>query len=224
MLAPGFANRAAALGLSRFDWWRDWRGRAVAIIACGASAKSAEISLLRGKMPVLAIKEAAVDLCPWADVVYGCDAPWWRYRSGLPAFKGLKLRWAENGCDEYPDVHPVTIQHKELDRIIVEEPGVIGSGRNSGFQALNIAVQFGATRILKIGFDIQGEHFYGRNNWMKANNPDAYNFQRWTAAFGLAAEDLKQLGIEAVNASPISALTCFRAMTVAQALECWSLS
>ena len=63
------------------------------VIATGQSAKTAKIEVLRGRLKIIAIKEAAVDLCPWADVAYGCDAPWWTHRKGLPDFKGLKIGW-----------------------------------------------------------------------------------------------------------------------------------
>lgn len=156
------ANRAARLGPARFPWWKDWRGGACAIIASGPSAKGVDYAGLRGRLPVLAIKETAVDLCPWADVAYGCDAPWWVFRRGLPDFKGVKIAWAASACDQFRDLHKVEIKDINLDELLLEEPMVIGSGGNSGFQALNIAVQFGASRIMLIGFDMQdrsGVHY-----------------------------------------------------------------
>jgi hypothetical protein len=117
------------------DWFLDWSSAGAAIVAPGPSAKSADVAKLKGKVPVFAVKQG-VDLCPWADAVYGCDAAWWRFRRGLPTFSGLKLRWSGNGCCDFSDVVGVTIRDNALDRIIVDEPGVIGSGRNSGFQAL----------------------------------------------------------------------------------------
>lgn len=89
---------------------------------------------------------------------------------------------------------------------------MVGSGGNSGFQALNLAVQFGARRILLVGFDMNdrgGVHWYGRNSWPMANNPDHNNFRRWIAAFEGAAPLLKSMGIEVVNLSPHSAIQCF---------------
>jgi hypothetical protein len=102
--------------------------------------------------------------------------------------------------------------------------GVIGGGGNSGFQALNLAVQFGARRIILIGFDMSdagGVHWYGRNNWQMANNPNSSNFMRWTAAFDRAAPVLEQAGVEVVNAAPHSALRCFKRTSVADALKAW---
>lgn len=97
----------------------------------------------------------------------------------------------------------------------------MGSGGNSGFQALNLAVQWGAAQILLIGFDMTdagGAHWYGRNNWTGANNPDQNNFKRWIAAFESAAVTLKRMGVEVVNCSPHSALGCFPKMSIEAAL------
>ena len=43
----------------------------------------------------------------------------------------------------------------------------IGGGGNSGFQALNLALQWGARKIILVGFDLTDEnglHWYGRNS------------------------------------------------------------
>jgi hypothetical protein len=222
-------SRGAAAALPRDhvdcvkpDWFLDWSSAGAAIVAPGPSAKSADVAKLKGKVPVFAVKQG-VDLCPWADAVYGCDAAWWRFRRGLPTFSGLKLRWSGNGCCDFSDVVGVTIRDNALDRIIVDEPGVIGSGRNSGFQALNIAVQFGARRILLIGFDMHGQHFYGRNNWAMCSNPDEWNFSKWRRAFAAGAADLKALGVEVVNLSMPSTLSCFRKASVDQVISEWNL-
>lgn len=157
-----------------------------------------------------------MDLCPWADVVYGCDAAWWKHRRGLPEFNGLKITWAGNSFPEYPHIAGVKIAHGKRDKYtddLVLDPGSIGGGGNSGFQALNLAVHFGAKRILLIGFDMHGNngaHWYGRNHWPMANNPAESNFKRWIAAFNGAAPVLERMGIEVVNANPMSALKCFR--------------
>lgn len=93
-----------------------------------------------------------------------------------------------------------------------DEVGKIGGGGNSGFQALNLAVQLGATRVLLIGFDMHdrgGVHWYGRNNWVGANNPTDSNFRRWIRALNIAAPVLANRGVEVVNASPFSDLQCF---------------
>lgn len=108
------------------------------------------------------------------------------------------------------------------DRLHLEEQGTIGAGGNSGFQALNLAVQWGARKILLVGFDMTdkaGVHWYGRNGWPMANNPDHSNFKRWIAAFEGAADALLAAGAEVFNSSKISALTCFPRLSIREFLE-----
>lgn len=219
-------------GKTKFDWWPDWRGQAVAIVASGPSAKKTNVDGLRGRLPVLAIKECAVDLCPWADVVYGCDGAWWKHRRGLPDRRGVKIVWEKDIPSQFPGVHAITIKETKNSRpndrryvneIMMDEPGVIGSGHNSGFQALNLSIQFGAVRIVLVGFDMRGEHYYGRNNWFKAGNPDQYQFERCIRAFNDNAPILKSLGVDVVNVSDRSELKCFRKSSIEQVLQDWSL-
>jgi hypothetical protein len=174
-------------------------------------------------LPVLAIKRC-VELAPFADAVYGCDGPWWRSVRGLPEFRGLKMCWDEAACNEF-GLRRVRIDPRH-DRMVFDQVGAVGAGGNSGFQAVNLAAQFGANRILLIGFDMHGrggEHWYGRNNWMMANNPDETNYRRWRAAFAGTASDLANRGIDVVNASPFSELSGYRRAGIAETLEAWDL-
>lgn len=214
----------AARAMDADAFWPDWRGRAVAIVASGPSAKQAGVGALKGRLPVLAIKKS-IELAPFADVVYGCDGPWWRDVRGLPQFNGLKLSYDAQACDQY-GLRSVRIPDKLSNRLRFDQVGTVGAGGNSGFQALNLAAQFGARRILLVGFDIHGrggEHWYGRNNWGFASNPTEDNYRRWRAAFETAAADLADRRIEVINASLLSDLKCFPRMRIAEALESWKL-
>jgi len=165
-----------------------------------------------------------VDLCPWADVVYGCDAPWWRHRHGLPEFRGLKVTWAGNAY-EAPGLRRVEIARERAgyrEDLLMEPAGTIGGGGNSGFQALNLALQWGARAILLVGFDMSdgaGVHWYGRNRWPMANNPDQTNFRRWIDAFGRSLPVLDAIKAKVFNASPHSALQCFPKVTIHEFLQ-----
>lgn len=205
--------------------WPDWKGQAVAIVASGPSTKKADVELLKGRLAVLAIKKN-VELAPWADAVYGCDYPWWRSVRGLPDFKGLKLAYDPRACTEFGCRKVEIPNHSKSDALLFDEIGSVGGGGNSGFQALNLAVQCGATRILLLGFDCQdrsGPHWYGRNGWTQSNNPSESNFRRWRAAFNGCAPVLKERGVEVVNASSLTELKCFPRWGVADALKEWGL-
>jgi hypothetical protein len=206
-------------------WFLDWSNEACAIVASGPSAKRVSIGALRGKLRVIAIKEC-VELCPWADVVYGCDAAWWRNALGLPKFTGLKVSATPRITTRFPDIEILKIPDPSSDRLALTTPGSVGSGGNSGFQALNLAVQFGARRVLLIGFDMTdryGVHWYGRANGNGRSNPAEWNFKRWRAGFDTASVQLKTAGVQVLNASDLSALTCFPKVTLEQVLHEWQI-
>lgn len=212
-------NRAAELGPGRIPWWKDWRDECCALIASGSSLPKDRLHLLRDRMHVAVIKEN-VNLCPWAEVVYGCDAPWWRHKRGLPDYKGLKV--AYDPQLNFGNINLIRIPDGLCDELLYDEPAVLGSGGNSGFQLLNLITQFGCTGILLLGFDMGGEHWYGRNLWDFANNPDNSNFRRWAKAFNKNAAKLKSMGVDVVNASK-GAITAFDKGTIEEAIERWGL-
>jgi hypothetical protein len=207
-------------------WFPDWSGCAAVIVASGPSAKKTDLAILRQKaqVRVIAIKES-YRLCE-PDVIYGCDRPWWHYKLGMPDFKGLRIAYDPALSEQYPQINLIKISLYE-DRVLLDKPGVIASGGNSGFQALNLAVQFGARQIALVGFDMHdrsGLHWYGRNEWTLANNPNENNFNRWRKAFALTAPILSNMGIDVANATRHSECKAFRFVpSVEVALQEWKI-
>ena len=202
--------------------WPDWTGRTVAILASGPSTKKAGVELLKGRVTTFAIKRN-IELTPWAEAVYGCDYPWWKSVRGLPDYKGWKFAYADRACDQF-GCKKVQIRDVKADRLLFDEVGSVGAGGNSGFQAFNLALQFGAARILLVGFDYAGEHWYGRNTWQGSGNPSESNFRRWRVTLDNAAPALRERGVEVVNASPNSTVKAYPKQTIAHALDAWGLT
>jgi hypothetical protein len=216
-------NKAAELGPQKFAWWPDWRGEAVAIVGSGPSIKKTDLSVLKDRIHVIAIK-VAVDLCPYAEVCYGCDAPWWIDRKGLPKFAGIRIHHG-NAANQFPGMHKCEIEISS-DNMLVEEPMKIGNGGNSGFQALNLAVQFGAKDIILVGIDCHergGVHWYGRNKWVNANNPMGTNYVRWMKGFDIARKDLDRLSVTVINSSMESEVKSFRKASLTDIMREWGL-
>lgn len=157
-------------------------------------------------------------------MVYGCDAPWWFANDGLPQFKGVKLCHDTSVCTTYADVNKVEIQ--DLDNMTFSRPGMVTYGGNSGYQAINLAAQFGARRILLVGFDMHGArgvHWYGQNRWKDARNPGDPEFVKWRDRLNSQGAYLAGRGIEVVNSSPDTALTGFRCADIETMLREWQL-
>jgi hypothetical protein len=216
-------NKAAELGPNSIAWWQDWRGQAAAIIGAGPSAKDPQLELLRDRhVHIIAINES-YRLAPWAEILYSCDYAWWAAHKGLPEFAGLKLTHDRRACREFSSLHRVEIENPGSDDLLVERPSYVGAGGNSGFQAMNLAIQFGAVRIMLIGIDCNlsnGEHWHGRHHY-QLNNPAESNVRRWKRAFDGAAGRLMSLGIDVVNCSPTSSLQNYPKLSISEALKRW---
>lgn len=205
----------------RPDWYPDWTGEACAIVASGPSTKRVNYKLLEGRLRTLAIKEN-IEICPWSEVVYGCDLAFWRNNLGMPKYTGLKVAY-KSPCADL--VKTIRID-KDKDRLLTDEPGLIGSGGNSGFQALNMVIQFGVNRVLLIGFDVSdqyGIHWFGRSQGNGRAQPAEWNFKRWRIAYATAAVQARTLGVQVLNATPLTSLTCFPVVSVEDALAEWRL-
>lgn len=215
--------RATELGLRQYSWWPDWRDECVAIVASGPTIKLVNVDCLKDRVHVIAIKQT-LEKCRWAEIVYGCDAAWWNHRKGLPEFRGIKLSHGTAAIQQFKDIRKVSI--KMVDEILVDEPLLVGNGGNSGFQAVNLAIQFGAKNIILIGFDLHdrgGAHWYGRNTAWGMNNPMRVNFDRWRNGFDAVKRRIKELDVDVVNVSPDSDLHAFRKQPLDEVLREWGL-
>ena len=225
------------IGSKKFDWWLDWRGECVAIVAAGPSAKRADLSKLRDRIHVIVVNES-YRLCSWADILYSCDAEWWNLRrNDVKEFRGLKLTNGPRN-DQWDGMNPTKLGIPDLKMIhiskknaiwvndfLFDEPGEIGSGGNSGFQTINLSGQFGATGIGLIGFDMHtnsGVHWHGEHP-IPLRNPDRSRMYQWRQDLEKRAFKLKKYDIDVVNCCADSTLQCFPKMTIDQMLERWGL-
>lgn len=92
--------------------------------------------------------------------------------------------------------------------------GLVGGGANSGFQALNMAFLMGFNHILLLGYDMQGDHFFG-NHPEELNRPSYYD--KMIECFNTI--NTKSLGITVLNCSRQSRLECFPKVDLDKALE-----
>jgi hypothetical protein len=202
-----------------------WPGQTVAIIGGGPSVTQAQVDYLKGRCRVIAVNDAYL-LCPWADVLYFCDDRWWGWHHKRPeyqAFAGIKVT-LENPrvCQLEPGVKPIRNMGRE--GLWPGRNGVM-TGANSGYQGINLAVHFGAKRILLIGFDMHmrggKSHWFGKhpiNHPTKTDNVPGDYSNTMLPNFPTLLDPLKQLGVEVINCTPGSALTCFPMMSLEDAL------
>lgn len=159
-------------------------------------------------------------MAPWADVLYACDEAWWKKYSGVPDFSGLKISHDGYRSPQEWNLRRIKIIRND-DRMHLSSFGVVGWGGNGGFHSLNLAAQFGAKRIVLVGFDMRldmGLHWHGKHV-SGLQNPTVTNVNRWRRCLDLAAPVLADAGVEVVNASMQSALSAFPKMRLEEAID-----
>jgi hypothetical protein len=206
----------------------EWKGQTAAILASGPSLTREQCEAVRGRCRVIAVNNQGIDtdcdgvrvpaFAPWADILYAADAKWWRgYEDRALKFAGRKvtvrhtLPWPEiyslTQSYDYPSYDP--------------RPGHVVSGGNSGYQALHLAVQLGARRVLLLGFDMKDGR-NGRRHWF-GSHPGKLNsrasFASWRSAMEKFSKVLEQMQIEVLNCTPDTALRCFRRCSIEEALR-----
>lgn len=187
--------------------WPDWSGETALIVGTGPSAAALPLHLAANKARCIAVK-SAWKFADWADVLYGIDVDWWLTNRGVPQFKGLKVTPSPTAARLFGLRQVKTV----LGARIVLEKGKLGcglrhGGGHSGWQAINLAVQFGARRIILVGFEMRGPRFNSHEAGVARLDPD--RTERWRREMDEAAGEFAAIGCEVINATPDSALTAY---------------
>lgn len=140
--------------------------------------------------------------------MYACDGDWWDRYAEL-RLSGWWECWTQDALAARR--YGLNWIPSEDRRGLSLDGALIHQGGNSGFQALNLAVLWGATRIELYGFDMRRgddgrRHFFGDHPKELQRDLD---FARAIRGFEEAAPQLRKLGVEVVNCTPGSALRCF---------------
>lgn len=107
-----------------------------------------------------------------------------------------------------------------------DEPGLslksgrIHSGLNGGYQAIGLAYLWGASKIVLLGYDFQrgpkGEtHHHGNH---EGGLPNLGTLPEWNRRMVQLGADLRDQGVEVINATRRTAITCFEKMSIESAL------
>lgn len=151
-------------------------------------------------------------------MLYACDERWWDFHKGAPEFEGVKLTQSKEAAEKYPDVKLIQGCHANGKGLSFDEK-TIHFGNNSGFQVLNLAYFFGATRIILIGYDMQRTndktHWHG-DHPKPMHQPSG--FEKWKKNFAIAAKQLKERNVKVINCTAITALNCFEKADLADVL------
>lgn len=184
-------------------------------LGSGPSLLPLDVQQCRGAGYVIAINET-YRLAPWADVLYAADYHWWDSHDGVPSFAGFKVGMEPFG-KRYPDVSRWrTSGPTGLD--VDFGARTLRTGGNSGYQAINLAVKLGATRILLLGYDMQpgpaGHHWHPPHH----EGDPAPDYDSCLKDYATLVDPLRRLNCSVINCSRETALTCFPRLSLDEAL------
>lgn len=164
----------------------------VCVLATGPSLTPEDVARVR-HLPCIAVSDA-YRLAPWASALVSADKAWWRVHA--PDFAGPCYALAD-----VPGVEKITD---------------LNMGSNSGLLGCHVAAhRMGATRILLLGVDMHGSHFFG------AHAPPLKNTsaERYVAMKKQFSEwHYQHKRVKVWNCNPESGLDCFPKMTLEVAL------
>jgi len=176
-----------------------WRGRTIVCIASGPSLTAEDCELVRQSGHPTIVVNKSFQRAPWADILFGMDAPFWtEYIHDIERdFAGE--RW---GYVRMP---------KEM-QVVATKGALYPTGwGNSGSFAVSLGVVGKPMRILLLGYDCQlgpnGEKHWHEDYPERMGN--AHSIKRWPYQFELVAKYAAAHGVRVVNCSRATALTCF---------------
>lgn len=198
----------------------EWKGRTVVIIASGPSVTQRDIDYIRrardaDKCRVIAIN-AMYQHVDFADALYFCDWKFYRWHAiddRNPVF--LDYPAPKYTITETPHIpaHIRRLRKASADGYgLCREPDAVEHGSNSGYQCLNLAFHYGASRIIMVGYDMKhgpaGE-IHCHEEHRVPTMPEAMGNILKGGYFESIAPELFREGVEVINTSMDSALHCF---------------
>lgn len=144
------------------------------------------------------------------------DRSWW-HEYGSEVDGDLEL-WTTSRAAA--SIYKLNHIHGEGGGGLPRNPSSIRLGGNSGFQALGLALHFGARRVTLLGYDMQIPAT-GRTHWhgdhgVKLGNPMQEKMLSWRRHFSELAGLVR---VPIVNATRETALKCFPRLDLAEALK-----
>lgn len=186
-------------------------------------AKLIEAARARGVVRVIAVNDNW-RLLPNADVLYACDGVWWDKHIGAAGEQFAGQLWTQDcvAAEKYQLCFVPCETGKAVTGLggMGRKTFVIRSGGNSGYQAMNLAYHFGATKLILAGFDSQRTD--KKAHWFGEHPPGlsrTHPYRSWLAHFEVLALDLAEEGIEVLNCSTETAIKSFRRADLRETLE-----
>ena len=185
----------------------------VYILGSGMSLDGFDYKKLDGRR-VIAVNDAGLRQYPQAHTLISTDAGWWRRRSGeLGAFRGDRIICTEPEVVSGVHDERLVIMRRLRQFGLSDETGILHGIFTGVHAAINLAAHELARRIVLLGVDLRADDVGGRKYTYPGEERTTIRtdrqFEQMRRALESCALPLARKGISVLNASPISALTCW---------------
>jgi len=184
-----------------------WDSRTVVCIASGPSLTDEDCELAKASGHPVVVTNTTFQLCPWADALFAFDLKWWRryHKQVERGFNGRRFTASLVAGNYGADV-------------LLGVPWFRGF-RNSGASAVSLAISGGARRVVMLGYDAGFDG--GKTHWHgdhPADLDNASSIEDWARQFEMLAKYAQRCGVEVLNASRRTRLTCFKRVNLEDVL------
>jgi hypothetical protein len=188
----------------------------VVCVASGPSLSAEDVEFCRDRADAVVVVNTSYQLALWATVLYAADSLWWAWHKGAPTFAGLKFTLARHAAKW----SGVQVLQNTGESGLELNPSGLRTGRNGGYQAMNVALHLGAARIVLLGYDMQPGPD-GTDHWHPDHPRRTWQpYALFVRHFDRVAELYQERGIEVLNCSRRTALTCFPRKTLREVFPC----
>jgi len=200
-------------------------GGTVLILGSGPSLTKADVDLARAHCDLtIAINDSYI-FAPDATALWGADDKWmvkWHQGCTAPHVHHMKTYPAFTGrfkfCLSRTPYADVLVLKRGPQTGLCREPNRVALGSNGAHQSINLAVHFGATRIILLGVDMKPGKVFRDGAWRESDHfawlgrhadDSKPPYAQCLSHMATLVAPLKALGVDVVNCSPDSALRVF---------------
>ncbi len=183
----------------KVDYRDKWLGKTIVCIASGPSLTKEDCDYISNKDVITLVTNTTYQICPWADLLFGFDAKWWKfYMDDVKLkFKGERLTCSVTG----ESFGVTTLYGKEW----------FDHFGNSGTAIISLAIVAGAKRVIMLGYDCQPDE----NKWhWHGNHPEGFNncksMIHWPTQFKKVKRYADIKNVEIINCSRKTSLDMFK--------------
>ena len=188
----------------------DWTNRRAFVVGGGPSLIGFDWETLRNER-VIAVNRAC-ETVPWADVLFSMDTRFFNwFLENVKDFEGQIVHHRGSEAQVPSELIDRVIEVDVAgERVITEDlMEGLGSGANSGYGAMNLALALGASPVYLLGFDLNPTQEY-KQQWWHDGYPmnDCRPWAQYRANFDYAGRNLIPEG-RVLNASVTSSIRGF---------------